>query len=461
VSADLEHWYSRLPVPLQHAGCSVVGLHTQWTRYGGSFRRMLAEAAGRGSWSQEQMVSFRDRRLRAFVDHAFRTAPFYRRSFAEAGIEPVNIATLDDLEGLPILTRGQVQEHGPELVSTDAPTRGRQVIHTSGSTGAGLRFATLNAALQEQRAVWWRYRSWHGIREGAWCGFFMGRSVVPAGQRKPPFWRYNLPGRQIYFSAYHMSPATLGAYVNELRKRRPPWLHGFPSLLSLVAHFLIDNGLDLGYPVRWVTTGAENLLPQQAAVIERAFGVRPRQHYGMAEAIANISECERGKLHVDEDFAAVEFLPIGDKRFRVVGTNFTNPVTPLIRYDVLDVVTIDGDPGCDCGHPGRVVTGIDGRQEDHLVLDDGSRLTTLNNVFMDMTTIREAQFRQDRAGEFTLVVVRGPDYGESDESRLEREVVKRVGDRARFKIDYAESLSRTKTGKLRLVVSHVGGGSPA
>jgi hypothetical protein len=80
---------------------------------------------------------------------------------------------------------------------------------------------------------------------------------------------------------------------------------------------------------------------------------------------------------------------------------------------------------------------------------------------MDMTTIREAQFRQDRAGEFTLVVVRGPDYGESDESRLEREVVKRVGDRARFKIDYAESLSRTKTGKLRLVVSHVGGGSPA
>jgi len=48
------------------------------------------------------------------------------------------------------------------------------------------------------------------------------------------------------------------------------------------------------YPIRWITVGAENLLPQQADLIEQAFGARPRQHYGMAEAIANSSECERG-----------------------------------------------------------------------------------------------------------------------------------------------------------------------
>jgi phenylacetate-CoA ligase len=256
-----------------------------------------------------------------------------------------------------------------------------------------------------------------------------------------------------------MSPERLGAYVGELRRRRPSWLHGFPSLLALLAHHVIDHRIDLGYAVRWVTTGAENLLAHQAAVIERAFGVRPRQHYGMAEAVANISECDLGRLHVDDDFAAVEFVPIQANRFRVVGTNFTNLATPLIRYDILDVVTIEDGDRCDCGRPGRVVTSIDGRAEDQLVLDDGSRLTTMNNVFMDMTRIREAQIRQSTPGEFTLVIVRGHGYGPDDERQVRREMAKRVGDRARMSIEYADALPRTGTGKLRLVVSEVGRGS--
>ena len=343
MSPDLEQLYLQLPVPLQHVACSLVGLHTEWTRYGRQFRRLVAEAADRTFWSQEQMVALRDARLRAFVRHAVRTTPFYQRALSAAGLAPEEIGSLDDLAVFPILTKEQVQDSGPELISTAIPRRERRVIHTSGTTGGGLRFATVSRALQEQRAIWWRYRNWHGIDKHTWCAYFMGRSVVPAPQRDPPFWRYNVPGRQLMFSAYHMSPMTLAAYVQELRRRRPPWLHGFPSLLSLLANYLLENHVDLGYLIRWVTTGAENLLPQQAVAIERAFGVRPRQHYGMAEAVANISECEQGSLHVDEDFAAVEFIPVGGNQFRVVGTNFTNPATPLIRYDLLDLVTIDDD----------------------------------------------------------------------------------------------------------------------
>jgi phenylacetate-CoA ligase len=456
MSRDLEQWYGRLPVPLQHAACSLAGLNTRVTRYGGAFGRLLAEANARSDWTDDRIAAFRNRRLRAFAVHAERTTPFYRRAFADAGLAPHEITSLEDLRPLAILTKAHVQDSMSELVSTAVPGRARRTIHTSGTTGAGLRLATTSRALQEQRAVWWRYRGWHGIDQHSWCGFFMSRSVVPATQASPPFWRYNLPGRQIYFSAYHMSPETLGAYVGELRRRRPPWLHGYPSLLTLLAHHLIDNGIDLGYAVRWVTTGAENLLAHQATVIEQAFGVRPRQHYGMAEAVANISECDRGSLHVDEDFAAVELVPAGGNRFRVVGTNFTNPATPLLRYDVLDLVTIEDGDRCDCGRPGRVVTGIDGREEDHLVLDDGSRLTTLNNAFVDMTGIREAQIRQSRPGEFTLVIVRGPGYGRDDEEQVRREMSKRIGDRARMSIEYAEALPRTGTGKLRLVVSEAG-----
>src|SRR5712692_6242824 len=162
-----------------------------------------------------------------------------------------------------------------------------------------------------------------------------------------------------------MSPDNLDAYVCELRRRQPPWLHGYPSLLALVVGYMLERKIDLGYRVRWITIGAENLLPQQTELMQQALGVRPLQHYGMAEAVANISECEHGQLHVDEDFAAVEFLTGADGTgHKIVGTNFSNWATPLLRYEMGDMATMS-DRGCSCGRPGRVVAGIDGRLEDY------------------------------------------------------------------------------------------------
>jgi phenylacetate-CoA ligase len=271
---------------------------------------------------------------------------------------------------------------------------------------------------------------------------------------EPPFWRVNYPGRQVLFSGYHMSSQNLSAYVGELRRRRPPWLHGYPSLLALVATYLLESGTDLGYGVRWVTTGAENLLQQQAAVIERALGVRPIQHYGLAEGAANISQCELGTLHVDEDFAAVEFIPVGqDGLHRIVGTNFANPATPLLRYDTQDLALLQGGASCNCGRAGRIVEQVDGRREDYVVLRNGVRVGRMDHIFKDMVNVREAQIHQARCGEITIRVVRSEHYGAHDEEAILRETVKRLGTETEVRIEYWDALPRSAAGKLRFVVS--------
>ena len=82
--------------------------------------------------------------------------------------------------------------------------------------------------------------------------------------------------------------------------------HAIPSALLSLARL----------PIREVwTTNYDRL-------IERAFGVLPLEHYGMAEAVANVSMCPSRRLHVDEDFAATELrnevldggieVPLGD-----------------------------------------------------------------------------------------------------------------------------------------------------
>jgi phenylacetate-CoA ligase len=451
---DPESAYSKLPIALQHAACSVAGWHIERGRFGGEFRRLLVEAESRSFSSADEIRALRDDRLRSFLRHCFEHVPYHRTRFEEAGIGPDDIGGLDDVANLPVMTKAETKEHLPELTATVRHSGGRSV-HTSGTTGGGLRFETTLRAIQEQWAVWWRYRRWHGIERGTWCGHFAGRTIVPLSQRTPPFWRYNRPGRQIIFSGYHMSPQNLGSYVEELRRRKPPWLHGYPSLLALIAGHVVETGSELGYEVRWITTGAETLLPHQSELISRAFGVRPVQHYGMAEAVANISECERGALHVDEDFAAVEFVPQDSGMHAVVGTNFTNPLTALVRYQVEDLVTLEPGASCDCGRPGRVVTRIDGRVEDYVVLKNGARIGRMDHVFKDMVNVREAQILQSRPGELTIRVVRMPPYTHADEQALMRETRKRVGNETQVRLEYVERLERSAIGKLRLVVSKI------
>jgi phenylacetate-CoA ligase len=226
----------------------------------------------------------------------------------------------------------------------------------------------------------------------------------------------------------------------------------------LISGHILEKKLDLGYCVRWVTIGAENILPQQAALIKQALGVRPLQHYGMAEAVANISECEHNQLHVDEDFAAVEFISNPDGAgYKVIGTNFTNLATPFLRYDVQDLVTLTSAP-CSCGRPGRVVASVDGRAEDYIILRNGARLGRMDHIFKDLVNIREAQLYQKYPGKMTIRVVRGHRYSKADEVALLNEIQKRVGRNIDIRVEYVERLERSSTGKLRFVVSEMPAG---
>lgn len=445
--------YSMLPVWGQNLVCTLRGVQIQLDRYAPSFDQILAEVYERTFWSEAEIQTFRNQRLAAFVDSASQFVPYYKSLFAELNLRPTEIGSLEELVRLPFLTKATVQEDASKFLAQPSPRRLR-LVSTSGTTGAGLRFWSTQQALQEQWAVWWRYRRWHGIERGTWCAHFSGSMIVPISQTKPPFWRYNYPGRQIFFSGYHLSPKNMDYYIEEMNRRKPPWIHGYPSMIALLAAHILESRKRLEYPIRWITIGAEGLLPHQRDLIEQAFGVRPIQHYGMAEAVANISECPKGKLHVDEDFAAVEFVPVGAQQYRIIGTNLSNLATPLLRYDTRDIARIS-DSACDCGRPGRIVDSIDGRQEDYIVLKNGARIAAMNRVFKDFVNIREAQIYQEKPGEVVFRVVKSERYTMDDEHLLRQAVRERLGDDTVVHIEYIDAVQRTANGKVRLVVSDI------
>jgi phenylacetate-CoA ligase len=200
-------------------------------------------------------------------------------------------------------------------------------------------------------------------------------------------------------------------------------------------------------------------MPQQGTIIEAAFGKQPLQHYGMAEAIANISQCEAGSLHVDEDFAAVEFLQSGvGGPWRIVGTNFSNLATPLLRYEVGDHAELSNRV-CPCGRPGRIVASLDGRKDDYVISRNGAKIGRLAHLFEALVNVREAQIRQSYPGEIKVLVVKTPAYGDRDEDSLRRELAYRLGADMKVVVSYVEKLERTTRGKLRFVVSEIPAGT--
>lgn len=453
-----EALYRNLPTLAQHLACSAEGWRIRRTRYNEGFASLLEKLEARSKWSSNEIAAFRDGALRKFVLHSAATVPYYRELFRSLGIDPTSIRSLADLASLPITPRSVVQERTGDFFSDALEPSQSTTAHTSGTTGAGLRFRITAEAQRRQWATWWRYRRWHGIELDCWSAHFGGRSVVPVEATRSPFWRHNVPGKQILFSGYHLSERNLEFYVDELRRRRPLWIHGYPSLLALVASWLSGKGADLGYEVRWVTTGAENLLPSQKEIIRRGFGVRPRQHYGMAEGVANFSECTEGNLHVDEDFSATEFLPTEDGAgYRVVGTNFSNAATALLRYETNDVVSLRPGP-CSCGLPGRIIESVDGRQEDYVILPGGARVGRLDHIFKDLINIREAQLVQRSLDSVTIRVSAGPCYSSEDERKLLDEAHARLGHTMLIAVERVESIPRPRGAKLRLVMSELNSG---
>jgi len=441
--------YNKLPVFAQNVACYYEGRKIKKNRYGKTFWDLLSNYESRNNWTYEQLCTYRDNRLANMIKHCYNTVPYYKRLFDNLGILYQDIKTIEDLKYLPVLTKQTVKENFKDFISTAIPANRMIISHTSGTTGSGFKFYTTKEAICEQWAVWWRYRRNLGIEFDTWCALFGGRSVVPVERSKPPYFRINAPCRQIYFSTYHMSEENLKWYVVELNARKLKWIHGYPSAISLLADYIICNKLKLSYQVEYITTGAENLMPLQVDKIQKAFNVIPYQHYGLSEGTANFSQNKDREIYVDEDFAVVEFInQSNDECCEIIGTSLSNFAMPLLRYKTGDIATVKNTAR------GRLITNLDGRSEDYVVLPNGARIGRLDHIFKDMVNIKEAQIIQKKIDEVVLKIIKNPEYSETDEKMLYKETIQRLNG-INIKIEYVNHIPRSNTGKLKFVVSEL------
>ncbi len=462
VNAVLESLYPKLPVWGQNLGLSLYGIAWRDHRLGGRFDEYVAGFRDREGWSADRFREYQTTELRNLLARASREVPYYGRVWRARGLSVADLETfeLEDLPHLPITPKSDLRADSEGFISrVVARSQRLHRYYTSGTTGTPITaICTTDGhrrfiAAREARSFGWAGTSL--LKPRSMVG---GRMVVPNGVSIPPFHRYNWAEKQIYFSAFHISPANAPHYVAALNRHRPLVFTGYAYSHYLLAKLMLAQGLALDYEPDALVLSSEKLTVVMKTVLRQAFRARAYEEYGCVENCVLATECEQGRLHVNSDFGILEIVdehgravPPGVEG-RILCTSLLNEGQPLIRFDIGDLGVWSEEP-CPCGRRHLpVLQEIVGRLEDVVTGPDGRQMVRFHGIFIDLPNVVEGQVIQEASDQFTVKLVVGSGFGDQEEQTIRKRFAERLG-QVQVTIQQVQEIPRTERGKFRAVVS--------
>jgi phenylacetate-CoA ligase len=382
------------------------------------------------------------------LDRAARCVPYYRDLW-QARRQAGDRKSWDYLEHWPLLEKETLRGNPRAFVADDCSMASLFHEQTSGTTGTPLHIWRTRHSLRGRYALYEaRHRRWYGVTRFDRWAILGGQAVIPAQQRRPPFWVWNAALRQLYLSSHQVASAFVADYFGALARYRVRYLWGYPSSLYSLAYHALRQGLHID-GIKVVITNAESLSTTQRQTIGAAFRCPVRETYGMVEFVAAAGECEHGALH---DWPDVGVLETGENS-EFLCTGLQNPDMPLIRYRLGDCGSAPiWDHACPCGRRLPILREIQGRISDVLVTADGRRVYWLNPVFYGQA-VREAQIVQSFSGEVQVRYVRDAGFTSATAQTILRRLHDRLGPVA-VELLPVNHIPRGASGKFQPVISH-------
>jgi phenylacetate-coenzyme A ligase PaaK-like adenylate-forming protein len=451
----LQGVYDRCPSPARNFLTSARGWVLTRIRNAPETFELLRELRTHESWSADEIAEFQLCQLQRALNEARRTVPFYK------DYAPLTIRNFDDWRRLPVVDRETVRQNQDRLLSNAMPSFRRIGAATTGTTGANLKVAYTEELARENWAFTLRQWAWAGVEPRQPRITLFGARIVPPSRTAPPFWTHNLAERQVLLSIFHLSAKTAPAYLDFLSAQRGKILEGFPSVLGILADFALQRGQII--PMRVVFTTGEPLYPALREKIEKAFGARAFDSYGMTEYCGMIHECECGQMHLIPEYGFLEILndrdePVGpNEEGDFVWTGFRNAAMPLIRYRIGDHGRWQGGDPCACGRHFSLVVPTITRESDILRCPDGRLFSprALNQLLKHATSLRFCQFVQDRAEHVVIRVVAGNGGAREDASEICMRLQGLLGTGMHVESELAAEPLTRAGGKIPLILNQV------
>ena len=389
------------------------------------------------------------------VRTAIRRIPRYR-DVKETDLHPGNVRDVL-AERFPVIGKSDLIGCPADYYPHGSSPRPWTIVgRTSGTSGTPLEvFRSLESVLWESATVERHFR-WSGYRPGMRRAYLRGDLIVPIDRTTPPYWYLNRYNNQMIVSSRHLREDCLDDIVDMLSKFAPYMMEAYPSTAYELALLLEKRNTSLRIP--YVFTGSEPLYPHQRELITARLGTRVMDHYGMAERIAYVTECEHGSLHVNTDYSYVEIVDENGKptdgEGYVAGTTFHNGLMPLVRYRMSDR-TRWRQTDCACGRTYPVIEPVTGKYEDTLYGSLGQRISpsVVTFAFKSLRGIKCSQVAQTGEGTWEIRVVAEPSFNEAERNRLIENVKHLVDPGIHVTVREVTEIARTSAHKYRWIVN--------
>jgi len=428
----------------------------EWARY-----RHAREIEAGLHRSLDELKTRQLRRLADILDRAYHHTTFYRKRFDEIGFQPGDLKDFADMHKLPPLDKADIRDHMNEMICDDIPPVQLAGSYTGGTTGIPLHFHRDKPGQTYRRAldlVIFRRCGW---QEGQWIGWLWGAArdfICPATwkARIAQSWGH----RTYYLDIANLTDETYEHFVAQTRRRHPPLLSGYPSLVYDLAQRIEANAVS-AIRVPAISLTAEPLYEYQRRKIQKVLADRVFTRYGTREFGMTAFECEQHDgLHVFTDSVYLETVPGEgpDKSYGVLlATDLINRAMPLIRYRTGDLGRLDETP-CPCGLALPRLAEIGGREVDLIWRPDGSGISgqvpvTLLGIMNIGTRV---QFVQPKVDEFVVRYEQRDGQFTKEINKYIQALRAAMGDCFHYRAEPVMEIRLEASGKYRFVVSQVG-----
>jgi phenylacetate-CoA ligase len=330
-------------------------------------------------WDAGRLAAERERRLRELLVWAADRSPFWRERLA--GHDLANF-TESDLPSLPVLTRAEMMAEFDRVVTAPGLTLARIQDHLDQLDGDGYLDDEYRAIVtsgyigtQAVHVYGWDAFVTFVMQGSRWTG---RRGEAPEAVLAQAFATSTRHESGIFhaFSTFESGgPASHGfagsdpldEIVDGLNNARPAVqaLQAWPTLIWQLALEAMQGRLTI--KPTWVSVAGEVCTPPVREAVRSAWGIEPSEFWGCSEGTYAFP-CGVGEgFHVADDLVILEpadadgnVVPYGQPAERLLLTNLYNLTQPLIRYDLVDAVTMTDEP-CPCGCAHRRITAVNGR----------------------------------------------------------------------------------------------------
>jgi len=396
---------------------------------------------------QEKLRALQLKKFKKIVQWAYDHSKFHRQLYAEAGMEPGDIKTFEDIAKVPEVEKAMMRDiqrkdpfpYGDALcVPLEKVTEFHQ---TSGTTGQPVYQPDT-----WQDWEWWS-ESWSYIMYAQ--GFRdTDRIFIPFGYNIfVAYWAGHYAGEKMGCEVVPGGVLDTKARILKMQELKATALMATPTyVLGMADAARRDLGLDPAKDLhisKILCAGEPGAsIPSTKKRMEEAWGAKVYDHVGATEIGAWGYECtaQPGGLHVNEalflveieDIETGEIITEPGRRGKLIMTAFDREAQPCVRFDSKDIAEWAAEP-CPCGRTFRWIRGgVVGRADD---------ITKVKGVLLAPSAIEEVvRSFSELSDEFEVTVTK---KGDVDDITLKVELVPEA-------VDQREEVEARLVDQLRL-----------